>query len=380
MAQVLLTVSGVVAPDTQARVARGERPRADYFEIAHAADADLLDYTEARRRHPRLAPMLERLGGPDLVLAWACFAARKRYAAILTDGEQIGLPLALFLKFLAPFGSRPAHVMIVHILSVKKKALLLDLFGLQSRIDRFLVYATRQKQFIEQRWAVPAERVVFTPFMVDSQFFAPDQVTPQPTEPPTICAVGLEARDYTTLLQAVEGLPAQVVIAAASPWSKRSDETEGQRIPENVSVRKFSQFDLRQLYADSRFMVMPLHNVEFQAGITAILEAMSMERAIICSYTPGQTDAIVEGETGRYVAPYDVDGLRSAIKALLDNPQEATRLGKAARARIQQGMNLDQYAARLAQIVQQVIAERAPDREPRTAPRQATQGQKEGEA
>lgn len=380
MAQVLLTVSGVVAPDTETKIARGERPRADYFEIARAVGADIVDYAEARRRHPRLAPLLERLASPDLVLAWACFRARKHYQAILSDGEQVGLPLALLLKFLSPFGKRPAHAMIVHILSVKKKSLLVDLFGLHSHIDRFLAYATRQKQYIEQRWHVPAERAIFTPFMVDSQFFSPDQVTPQPTEPQTICAVGLEARDYTTLLQAVDGLPVRVVIAAASPWSKRSDETEGKYIPANVVVQRFSQFELRQLYADSQFLVMPLHNVEFQAGVTAILEAMSMARAVVCSRTPGQTDVVVEGETGSYVEPYNVAALRTLIQELLDEPERAERMGQASRARIEQGMNLDQYALRLNQIMQQLIAEHTAGGQQAAVAHVGTHGRKEGEA
>ena len=355
MAQILLTISGTIAADTAARIERGERPRADYFELAHSMGADLIDYAEARRRHPRFAPLLERIGGPDLLLAWACFQVRNRYAAIFTDGEQVGIPLALLLKFLAPFGRRVRHLMIVHILSVKKKMLFFDLFGIQSHVDRFLVYATRQKAFIEQRWKLAPERVVFSPFMVDSRFFSPEQAKPQPDAAPMICAVGLEARDYRTLLAAVDGLDVQVVIAAASPWSKRSDETEGQHIPANVSVKRFSQYDLRQLYADSRFLVMPLHNVEFQAGVTAILEAMAMERAVICTQTPGQTDVVVDGETGVYVAPYDPAALREAITHMLAEPEATIRMGQAGRARIEQTMNLDHYATRLAQLVRQTI-------------------------
>ena len=49
MASVLLTVSGIVAPDVAEQVARGARPRADYYELANAFDADLIDYAEARR-------------------------------------------------------------------------------------------------------------------------------------------------------------------------------------------------------------------------------------------------------------------------------------------------------------------------------------------
>ncbi len=166
-----------------------------------------------------------------------------------------------------------------------------------------------------------------------------------------ICSVGLEARDYPTLIAAVRDLDVQVTIAAASPWSKRADSTQDQAIPENVTVRRFSQFELRQLYADSRFMVMPLHNVEFQAGVTAILEAMAMGRAVICTRTPGQTDVIVDGETGLYVPPGDPQALAVAIKHLLANPREAERMGQAGRRLVEQSMSLDCYVERLREIV-----------------------------
>lgn len=352
MAQVLLTVSGAVAPDTAEQIARGTRPRADYFELARAFDADILDLEEARRSTGRRGRLIERVGGPFVLLAWVCFQRRGRYQVIFTDGEQVGLPLAWLFKVLGIGGkSHPRHLMIAHILSVRKKMLLFDLFRLQSHIDRFFVYSTWQKRFIERRWKVPAEQVVFTPFMVDSRFFAPDQVAPRPTPSPMICSAGLESRDYPTLLRAVKGLDLAVTIAAASPWARQSDTTRDQEIPANVTVRRFTQFELRQLYADSRFVVMPLYNVDYQAGVTAILEAMAMERAVICSRTPGQTDVVVDGETGLYVPPGDPQALRTAIEYLLSNPEEAERMGKAGRRRIEQMMNLDHYVARLSRYV-----------------------------
>jgi glycosyltransferase involved in cell wall biosynthesis len=357
-ASVLLTVSGTIPPDISQRIACGERPRADYLELARGFGADLIDYQRARKVVGVGAALLERIGGADLVLAYACFKLRRRYKAIVTDGEQIGLPLAAMLK-LAP-GPRPRHVMIVHIISVPKKQFFLDKLGVQSHIDRFLVYSSWQKQFIERRWSLPAERVRFTPFMVDHTFFSPEQVKPTPRPQPQICAVGLERRDYPTLLKAVGGLDAHVVIAAASPWSKRSDSTAGQHIPGNVTVRTFTQYELRQLYADSRFLVMPLENVEFQAGVTAILEAMAMERAVVCSRTPGQTDVVVDGENGRYVPSGDAAALRAAIVDLLQRPDEAARLGRGGRQLVEGEMSLDHYVDRLHAIVREVIAEVEP--------------------
>jgi glycosyltransferase involved in cell wall biosynthesis len=365
MAQVLLTVSGVVAPDTAEQAAQGKRPRADYIEMARAFDADLIDYAAARQSSGWFGALLERIGGPALRLAWVCFQRRGRYQVIFTDGEQVGMPLAGLLK-LAGFGAtrRPRHLMIAHILSVGKKQLFFDLLRIQSHIDMFLVYSTWQKRFIETRWRVPAERVVFTPFMVDARFFAPDQATPNPQPRPMICSAGLESRDYPTLLQAVSDLDIQVTIAAASPWARQSDSTRNAAIPENVTVQRFSQFELRQLYADSSFVVMPLYDVNYQAGVTAILEAMAMGRAVICTRTPGQTDVVVDGETGLYVPPGDAPALRQAIEYLINNPAEAARMGQAGRRRIEESMSLDHYTTRLNQIVQAARPDAAGKAEP----------------
>ncbi|HEU4325445.1 MAG TPA: glycosyltransferase family 4 protein [Roseiflexaceae bacterium] len=356
MAEVLLTVSGEIAPDTAERIAQGERPRADYFELARTCGADLIDYAEARRTGGMLGRLIERALGRTALLAWACFRRRGAYRAIFTDGEQVGIPLALLLK-LAPPGRRPRHLMIAHVLSVKKKLPFFDLLRVQRQIDRILVYATHQRTFALRRWRLPEQQVVWTPFMVDTHFFAPEAARPQPTERPQICAVGLEMRDYPTLLRAADGLPAQVVIAAASPWSKRNDSTGGHTIPANVTVRRFSQYELRQLYADCRLAVMPLYDVDFQAGVTAILEAMAMGRVVICTRTPGQTDVVVDGETGLYVPPGDPAALREAIERLLADPALAERMGQAGRRRVEQLMSLDRYAERLGGLVRETLAE-----------------------
>jgi len=139
-----------------------------------------------------------------------------------------------------------------------------------------------------------------------------------------------------------------VTVAAASPWSKRADTSAGLATPANVDVRGFNLFDLRQLYADASFVAVPLQETDFQAGITTILEAMSMGKAVICTRTSGQTDAIVDGETGVYVPPADVEALRSAIERLLAQPAAAARLGEAGQRWVREHADIDVYCTRLA--------------------------------
>lgn len=350
--RVLLTVSGTIPPDLDQLVTEGRRPRADYRSIAATTGAAVVDVDTALAATGRFGRLLHRVGGAGTLLAWHCFRRRAEHDVVFTDGEQVGIPYAILTRLLGRRGAH--HVMIVHILSVPKKATLMRLTRIAGQIDRYLVYCSAQAEFVRDRLGVPADRVVMTPFMVDTEFFRPDAVAAEPRR--MICSAGLERRDYPTLMDAVDGLDLEVVIAAASPWSKQADSSQQRPLPSNVEVRRLSLFELRELYAASAFVVMPLVDVDFQAGITTILEAMAMGRAVVCTRTPGQTDTIVDGETGVYVPPGDPAALRAAIERLLADPAEAARLGANARRWVVEHGDIDVYAERLARVVDGVVA------------------------
>jgi glycosyltransferase involved in cell wall biosynthesis len=249
--------------------------------------------------------------------------------------------------------------MIVHILSVPMKSRLYRALRLGRFIDTMVVYSTAQKHFVVAELGFPSDRVVLTPFTVDASFFSTDRVSPRPAARPIVSSAGLEFRDYPTLMEAARGLDAGVVIAAASPWSTRADSTAGVEAPSNVEICRLGFVDLRQLYADSDVVVMPLLDVEFQAGVTTILEAMAMGKPVVCSRTRGQSDIIVDDVNGVYVEPGDARGLRRAIDELLADRERAQRLGRAARDLIVQRCDVSLYAARLAAAVDRAIARRA---------------------
>jgi glycosyltransferase involved in cell wall biosynthesis len=344
--RVLLTVSGTVPTDVHEQVERGSRPRPDYVALAGTLGADVLDHARAREEGGASGRLVERLAGPHALLAWASFRRRRDYTTIFSDGEQVGLPFAILCRLAGRGGSR--HVMIGHLLSAPKKARLFQLFRLGAMIDTIFVYATAQQRFVEEQLRVTASKVVRTPFMVDTTFFSPVPLLPGP---PMVCSAGLEYRDYPTLVEAIRGLDVEVVLAAASPWSKRPDSTEGVAVPDNVRVCQLGFEDLRQLYAESLFVVVPLEESPFQAGVTTILEAMAMGKAVVCTRTTGQTDVVIDGVTGLYVPPGDPMALRAVIQHLVDNPHEARRMGRAGRRLCVQEMDVDRYAERLARCI-----------------------------
>jgi glycosyltransferase involved in cell wall biosynthesis len=102
--------------------------------------------------------------------------------------------------------------------------------------------------------------------------------------------------------------------------------------------------------------VVPLLQNDFQTGISTILEMMAMGKCVIATRTRGQTDTIVDGETGFYVPPRDPEALRKAIARVLERPDEAARVGQAARRFVEQGASLELFISRIAETVRGSVA------------------------
>jgi glycosyltransferase involved in cell wall biosynthesis len=85
---------------------------------------------------------------------------------------------------------------------------------------------------------------------------------------------------------------------------------------------------------------------------------MAMGKCVIATKTFGQTDTIVDGETGVYVPPGDPRALREAIQALLADPARAERIGKAARRFMEEQAGLDHFVTRIVASVRAAHAQR----------------------
>jgi glycosyltransferase involved in cell wall biosynthesis len=109
--------------------------------------------------------------------------------------------------------------------------------------------------------------------------------------------------------------------------------------------------ELRGLYSASLFVVVPLQDMDYDAGVTALAEAMSMGKAVIVTRTRGQVDLIEDGVQGIYVPPRDPRALRAAIERLVADPAEAERMGRAGRRLVEERHTLSGYVAQLASIV-----------------------------
>jgi glycosyltransferase involved in cell wall biosynthesis len=110
---------------------------------------------------------------------------------------------------------------------------------------------------------------------------------------------------------------------------------------------------LRRLYEQATIVVVPLIESDMPAGITTLLEAMSMGKPVIVSGTQELQGVVQDRETGLVVPPGDVSAMRAAIVELLDAPDLRAHLGARARQAAVERFDVTGYAAALAGQVAQ---------------------------
>lgn len=373
---VLFVVNASVPPGT----VRPAGPRKDYDALAARLGADVLDRAAAQQSP--LARLAALALGTSVVQAWLAFRRHGQYDVVVTDGEGIGLPLALLLKLTR---ARCPHVTIGHRLSTPKKRPLFRWLRAHSHLTRIALHSVRQRDVAIRELGIPEEQLALVPYQVDAAFWRPRDVP----EERLVCSAGLEHRDYPTLFRAVDGLDVRAVIGAASHWSHQRNTAEDAACPANVEIGAFDYAALRDVYARAAIVVVPLADVDFQAGVTTILEAMAMGKPVIVTHTEGQTDvvedrrAVTRGTTERprpvsllrmlagasgvlleptgfYVPPDDPAALRRAIVYLLDHPDQRARLGAAGRRAVEQFFTLERFVDHLAGLVSDARAAGAP--------------------
>ena len=346
-------------------------PRRDFLELAEASGA-IVAYQEARSNHSGFA---SKFVGPHVRQAWRAARRLNRGATVFADGEHNGLPLVIFAALL---GRRPGRVvMLGHLVSRRWK---LPLLWVATRLGPrgVLVLHSVEQRRILAPWVGRRWRVVLTPYQVDTDFWTPGHARPDGGLP-LILAVGSENRDYATLVRAVDGLPVRVVIAAGSHWAR---ETAGaSALPANVRrlTEPLGFSALRDLYRESACVVVPLHDVPNQSGVTTILEAMSCARPIVVTASRGQQEC-VEGplvradgsldaaatsargpkvfgasagceSTGLYVAPGDSDALRAAIERVLADGPRASLMAAAARRAAVEHFSIERFVETLSALL-----------------------------
>lgn len=217
---------------------------------------------------------------------------------------------------------------------------------------RVICLGRAQRDELLRETGLDEEHVITLLVPIDAAFFRPDLEAPRAG----VLAVGKDlARDYATFATAIRGIDAPATVVA------HPRNLDGVSLPTAATVRSgLSSTELRDMYGHAGCVVVPQHPPGYPygsegGGLTALLEAMAMGKAVVATDRPVLRDYVDDGVEALLVPPEDPVAMRDAIERVLSDGDLAARLGRAARARVEQEHTSDVFASRLAPVLRSVV-------------------------
>jgi len=331
--RALMLVSASADASLRDAVAGGVRPRPEFLHLEETHGVDLLDWSQ-------LPPRAQgRSVRTSLTHVRAALQRVRDYDVVLSDGEHVGIPMALAL---AQLHRDVRHVVIGHHLDTRAKRQLFRTLRPARGIDRILVHSRNQLPLLHHTLDVPAASLQVVPYGIDTEFWSSASAS---QEDDLVVSVGREHRDYATLLSALPAT-ARLVIADGSSHSPNASRKNPDEWPAHVVRRAFEPLALRDLYGRAAVVVVPVLETSFPAGITTLVEAMSMGKAVIFTATSGLASAVPDDVAMR-VPPGDREALARALHDLLASSEQRQMLGERAKTFAHRVHNLDVYGNEL---------------------------------
>ena len=332
----LMLVSASVDATLRTEVREDVRPRPEYLVLEAEYGVELLDWS----RLPGAGHGRSRWR--STVHAAAALRALADHNVLFSDGEHVGIPLALAMRTL---GLKTPHLVIGHHLTTEAKTRFFRTLRAHTGMSRILVHSSRQRELAWRTLGIPAQKLVYVPYYADTDFWRP---AGGEDARPLVVAAGREHRDYATLASACAGLDVRVFVAAGSVHSPAASSRNPARWPDNVESGFADYRALRDLYRRASVVVVPLVETDFQAGVTTVLEAMATGKPVVVTRTRGHAGVVHDGVTGLCVNPNDPSEMKDALEHLLAHPADRRRIGEAAREAAVTAYSVEAYAQNLA--------------------------------
>lgn len=172
---------------------------------------------------------------------------------------------------------------------------------------------------------------------------------PMPAEvPPRVLGVGrmVEEKGFDVAVRALIKVPgARLTLAGDGPARLALEQLAvACGVADRVEFTGWLEPDaVAGLIATCHVVVMPSRWQE-PFGLVAVQAGM-MARPVVASRVGGLPEIVVEGETGRLVAPNDPEALAAAVAGLLADPVRAAAMGEAARRRVEAEFSIERCAA-----------------------------------
>lgn len=244
------------------------------------------------------------------------FLHRKTYAEIIAWQQFYGLIYAFYCKL---FHCRKVNKLIVMTFIYKDKTGPLGLiyrsfirYCIKSRyIDRIICFSSGECSYYSSLFHMDKDKFSFIPLGEELEESKPDDMKEFSEDNDYILAIGYSCRDYDFLIDTLRNKNYKVRIYEG----KNMTHSDYIRMYKSISHDKLSA-----LFANCRFIVIPLKNSNIAAGQLSMLHAMQLGKPVIVTDTKSARDYIIHGENG-FIAPNKKQIWLNYIEKLYNNEE-----------------------------------------------------------
>lgn len=270
----------------------------------------------------------------------------KKYDLLIFFHSQIGLIPALFKS----------------IFRIKTPLVLIDVEGLGRKnkwyvrpfikkaifgIDQLFYLATVQKEDYQRYYPEIVSKSHFLPLGIDLTRFSSNGTK----EEDYIVSIGYQGsdfRDWKTLIKAYGQLKTKTKLLILGKEKFEPEEIGYEKIPEGVEFTgKKDLATLNEITSKAKFVVLPLPERRHAFGQMTLLGCMALGKGVIVSKVSSVTDYLKDEQDGILFEPYNPADLAEKMRALVDNPSLAEKLGKKARLTVRKNFSESLMAEKL---------------------------------
>ncbi|MDQ0456119.1 glycosyltransferase family 4 protein [Rhizobium paknamense] len=163
-------------------------------------------------------------------------------------------------------------------------------------------------------------------------------------------------RALARALKRIEHLPWRLTVIGDGPARNAAEAAFSLLDPARIDWRgEQKQAAVAEALSQSALYLWPGHG---EAYGLAYLEAQAAGLPVIAEAVAGVPEVVNDGQTGLLTAPGDDEAYAEAIAALLADPGQAARLGRAGRDFVRHERSIEAAAARLDCLLQEIVTRR----------------------
>jgi glycosyltransferase involved in cell wall biosynthesis len=219
-------------------------------------------------------------------------------------------------------------------------------------VDRYLVLSRAEADLLPHVWPMTAGKMRVRPFYFEPSEHGLSDDAPVPPCAGRVVAGGDSFRDYGPLLAAARLMPDVSFLLVTTTLG-------GVDLPPNVEVRSVPYAEYCRLLSSAAVVAVPVQTgLRRSAGLLIAIMGMWLGRPTVATTALAMDEYVVDGVTGVLVDG-SADAWREALTRLLGDPDEAERLGRAARRTTREAFTFDRYVRGILAELDEAIAERA---------------------